>query len=196
QDSRKINYKKFLNSVLYLLLKENREIKINGEIIYTSIDNALLSKIKNATKINLMEGDNIVRVPRSDGGNDIVYRVKDSISENGYHDMSVYDYDEFLEDDQQDLEFARQLFKAYVIKDSPIYTNSERLIIEFLFHFIQQVSLINLESVSLDMLFQDECYAKLETKEFTALTETLSKISKFLIERELNYHLSEIRPVY
>jgi hypothetical protein len=55
----------------------------------------------------------------------------------------------------------------YVIKDSPIFTNSERLIIEFLFHFIQQVSLINLGFVSLDMLFQDECYAKLEAKEFT-----------------------------
>lgn len=196
QDSRKINYKKFLNSVLYLLLKENREIKINGETVYTSIDNALLNKIKSATKVNLMEGDNIVHIPKSDGGNDIVYRVKDSISENGYHDINVYDYYEFLEDDQQDLEFARQIFKAYVIKDSPIFTNNERLIIEFLFHFIQQVSLINLGFVSLDMLFHDECYTKLEAKESMILTEALGKISKFLIERELNYHLSEIRPVY
>lgn len=196
QESGKINYKKLLDSVLYLLLKEDREIKINGETIYTSIHNAFLNNIRNATKVNLMEGDNIVHVPRNDGGNDIVYRVKDSISENGYHDINVYDYDTFMEDDQQSLEFARQIFKAYVIKDSSFFTNIEGLIIEFLFHFVQQVTLINLESISLDMPFQDECYTQLESKECVALAEALHKISKFLIERELNYHLSEIRPVY
>lgn len=196
QDSSEINYKKLLNSVLFLLLKEDREIKINDETVYESTHNRFLINIKNATKVNLMEGDNIVHVPRNDGGNDIVCRVKDSISESGYHNINVHDYDEFLEDDQQCLEFARQIFKAYVVKDSTVFTNIEGLVIEFLFHFVQKVSLINLESISLDMSFQDECYTKLESKECVALTEALHKISKFLIEKELNYHLSEIRPVY
>lgn len=196
RNSSKINYKKFLDSVLFLVFKEDREIKINDETVYTSIHNSSLNNIKNATKVNLMEGDNIVHVPRNDGGKDIVYRVKDSISENGYHDINIYDYDRFLEDDQQCLESARQIFKAYAIKDSSVFTNIEGLVVEFLFHFIQQISLINLESISLDMPFQDECYTKLESKECIALAEALHKISKFLIERELNYHLSEIRPVY
>lgn len=196
QGSKKTNYRKLLNSVLYLLLKDDREIKINGETVYTSLHNTFLNNIKNATKVNLMDGGNIVHLPKNDGGNDIVYRVKDSISENGYHDINVQDYEEFLEDKQQYLEFAKQIFKAYMIKTSSIFTNAEELVIEFLFHFIQQVSLIHLESISLDMYFQDDCYTKLESKECLALTEALGKISKFLIEKELNYHLSEIRPIY
>lgn len=101
-----------------------------------------------------------------------------------------------MEDEQPGLELVRQIFKAYVIKESSIFTNAEELIIEFLFHFVQQVSLISLESISLDMPLLNEVYAKLESQEYVALTEGLIKISKFLIDRELNYHLSEIRPVY
>lgn len=196
QCSNEINYKKLLDSVLFLLLREDREIRINDRTIYKSNTNVFLSNIKNATKTNLMNGNNIVHIPRSDGGNDIVYRAKDSISEDGYHDINVYDYDMLLEDEEQSLEFIRQIFKLYVLKNSPIFTTIEGLAIEFLFHFVQQVSLINLESISLDIPFQDECYAKLESKECTSLSKSLHKISKLLIERELNYHLSEIRPIY
>ncbi|NFF65950.1 hypothetical protein FDF69_06580 [Clostridium sporogenes] len=196
QCSNEINYKKLLDSVLFLLLREDREIRINDRTIYKSNNNVFLSNIKNATKTNLMNGNNIVHIPRSDGGNDIVYRAKDSISEDGYHDINVYDYDMLLEGEEQSLEFIRQIFKLYVLKNSPIFTTIEGLAIEFLFHFVQQVSLINLESISLDIPFQDECYTKLESKECTSLSKSLHKISKLLIERELNYHLSEIRPIY
>lgn len=196
QCSNEINYKKLLDSVLFLLLREDREIRINDRTIYKANNNVFLSNIKNATKTNLMNGNNIVHVPRSDGGNDIVYRAKDSIAEGGYLDINVYDYDMLLEDEEQSLEFIRQIFKLYVLKDSPVFTTIEGLAIEFLFHFVQQVSLINLEFISLDMPFQDECYTKLESKECTPLAKSLHKISKLLIERELNYHLSEIRPVY
>ncbi|SHI17526.1 hypothetical protein [Sporanaerobacter acetigenes] len=195
QNTSKVNYKKFLDSALFLLLKEDREIKINDETVYESIHNSFLNNIKNATKTNLIEGDNIVHVPRNDGGKDIAYRCQDSLLESGNYDIIISDYDKILEDDNPHMGFTKQIFKAYVIKNS-LFTKDEELAIEFLFHFIKQISSVNLDLISLDMPFADEVYDKIQSEENIYLHDALFKISKFLIERELNYHLSEIRPVY
>lgn len=196
QSSSNFYYKKLLDSVLFLLLREKKDVKINDETFYNSPLDSLLSNIKNATKTCFKDNNNLVHIPRKDNGDEIVFRSIDSISENGYYDINIYDYDIFLEDDEPDFEFSRQIFKAYVIKDSSIFTDIEKLIIEFLFHFIQQISLINLDSISLDMPFLEEVYTKLGSKEYITFAEALHKISKSLIEREINHHLSEIRPVY
>lgn len=196
QESSNINYKKLLNSVLFLLLGEKMDVKINDKIVYESVYDSLLSNIKNSAKISFVGNKDLVHMPRKDGGKDILYKIKDSICENGYNHINISDYEGFLEDDEPSLDFIRQIFKAYVIKESSIFTSDEKLVLEFLFHFVQQVSILSLESVSLDMPFSDEVYLKLESKECLALTEALHKISKILIKRELDFHLSKIRPLY
>lgn len=196
QESSNISYKKLLDSVLFLLLGEKKDVTINDKIVYKSAINSFLHNIKNATKISFENNKNLIQTAREDGGKDIVYRVKDSISLNEYYDINISDYENFIEDEEPGFEFVKQIFKAYLIKDSSVFSDDERLVIEFLFHFVQQISLINLESISLDIPFSREAYTKLESREFVTLKEALFKISKFLIERELNYHLSEIRPIY
>ncbi len=195
QESSRVNYKKLLDSALFLLLKQDRVIKINDETVYESIHNSFLENIKSATKINLIEGGNIVHLQRDDGGKDIAYRCKDSLLESGKYDFVISNYDMVLEDDNPYMDFIKQIIKAYVIKNS-IFTKDEEIAIEFLFHFVQQISILSLDLISLDMTFSDEVYDKIQSAENTYLHDALFKISKFLIEREINYHLAKIRPVY
>lgn len=190
-----INYKKFLDSVLFLLLKEDRDIKINDESVYKSVENSFLHNIKSATRVNLYEGEGIEHIDRDDGGIDIIYRCEDSTVKNGYYDIKINDYDNFLENEGSYSEFLKQVLKSYAIKKS-LFNKREEKAIEFLFHFMLQISTIDLELLSLDMPFEPEVYSKIESEENKYLQDGLLKISKYLIERELNYHLAEIRPVY
>ena len=190
-----INYKKFLDSVLFLLLKEDREIKINDQLVYQSVDNYFLHNIKNATKTNLNTMGNIVHLEKDDGGKDIAHRCNDSILTDGYYDIIINEYDAFLEDDSTHTQFPKQILKSYVIKKS-LFKEEEELAIEFLFHFMKEISVIDLNLLSIDMPFEEEVYSKIDSVENKFLLNALIIISKYLIERELNYHLAEIRPVY
>lgn len=190
-----INHKKFLDSVLFLLLKEGRDIKINEELVYQSKENSFLHNIKSATKTNLNIMENIIHLDRDDGGKDIAYRCNDSILRDGYYDININDYDAFLEEDSTHTKLPRQVLKAYVLKKS-IFREEEELSIEFLLHFMMEVSIIDLNLLSIDMPFEKEVYSKIQSIENRHLLDALLKISKKLIERELNSHLAKIRPVY
>lgn len=191
-----INYKKLLDSVLYLLLKEDREIEINGKMVYESRKNVFLNNIKSANKINLYNEENIIHLDRSDGGKDIFFRSRDSILKKGYYDFLIEDYNSILSNDSIYLEFLKQVIKSYVIKESIFRKEEECLAVEFLFHFMREVSVIELGLVSIDMPFEEEVYSKMKNIENKYLVDALFKLSKYLIEEELNYHLAEIRPIY
>ena len=120
--------------------------------------------IKNATKINLNGGDNIVHLDREDGGKDIAYRFNDSVLKDGYYDIIIKDYDDFLEDENYYTELPRQVLKSYVIKNS-MFNKEEELAIEFLLHFMMQISSIDLDLLSIDMPFENEVYSKIQSAE-------------------------------
>ena len=81
-----INYKKFW-TLSYFYSKEDRDIKINDESVYKSVENSFLHNIKSATRVNLYEGEGIEHIDRDDGGIDIIYRCEDSTVKNGYYDI-------------------------------------------------------------------------------------------------------------
>lgn len=139
---------------------------------------------------------NVVQFPRGDGGTHPAYKVNDYVLESGYNHVIIEDYEVLLDSDDSSLDFVKQIFKSYLIKNNTIFKEDECLVVDFLFHFVQRISLIDLESVSLNISFQKEVYEKIEEEQNADLKKALLKISKFLIERELNHHLSEIKPVY
>src|SRR5699024_4203438 len=68
QDTDNINYKSLLDSVLFLLLNEKRDITIEDNVCYSSSNNDLLHNIVNANKIRFDNKNNVVQIPRTDGG--------------------------------------------------------------------------------------------------------------------------------
>ncbi len=194
QNTTNVNYKKLLDSVLFLLLRENREIKIEDTIIYKYTNN-FLHNIKNATVSNLSEFENIVHSHRDDGNIDIAYRFKDLLSDTGYSDIIQSNYNQLMQTDDFDYYIPKQIFKTFAIKDS-IFNEDDCLSITFLFHFIQEISTFYLDQLELDMAFSENVYDDLKSSENKYLLDALFKISKHLIERELNFNLSEVRPTY
>ncbi|WP_340083796.1 hypothetical protein MHB50_11230 [Siminovitchia sp. FSL H7-0308] len=196
QESSEIDYKKLLDSVLFLILSEKKNVKINEKIFYKPTQDNFLHNIKSANKINFEGNGNIIQIPRNDGGSYPAYRVKDNIIDAGFYDMNITNYESLLESEDSSLDFIKQIFKSFVTKNTSIFSEDECLIVDFLFHFVQRISIIDLHSLSLNMPFSKEVYEKIIIEENTDLKKALLTISKFLIERELNHHLSEIKPVY
>ncbi|GAB2547239.1 hypothetical protein GCM10026983_16610 [Gracilibacillus alcaliphilus] len=196
QDTNNINYKTLLDSVLFLLLNEKRDIKIEDNICYSPSNNDLLHYIINANKIRFDTNNNIVQIPRGDGGTIPAYRVTDHILNEGINDVIIDEYKDLMDNNDDSLYFLRQIVKSYVTKNTSILNIDECLIIDFLYHFSRRISIISLDNISLDMPFQEEVYEVLIEEKNSDLKQALLKISKYLIEKELNHFLSEIKPKY
>lgn len=83
KESSRIDYKKLLDSVLFLILSEKKNVKINEKIFYEPIQDNFLHNTKSAKKINFEGNGYIIQIPRNDWGSFPAYRVKDYIVDAG-----------------------------------------------------------------------------------------------------------------
>src|SRR5699024_8790631 len=196
QDTDNINYKSLLDSVLFLLLNEKRDITIEDNVCYSSSNNDLLHNIVNANKIRFDNKNNVVQINRTDGCIIPSYRVKDYLLDEGINEVIIDEYEDLMQNDDYSLSFLKQIVKSYTSKKEAIFNEYECLIIDFLYHFSRRISIITLDNVSLDMPFQEAVYEMFTTGKNSDLQHALLKISKYLIEKELNHFLSEIKPKY
>lgn len=196
QDTNNIDYKSLLDSVLFLLLQKEKVIKINDNTCYKSSNKDLLHNINNANKIRFDDNSNTIQIPRDDGGSVPAFEVKDYLLGEGISVVIIEEYENLMQDDDYSLSFLKQIVKAYVSKKTTIFSEDECLIIDFLYHFSRRISIIIPEDISLNTLFQEVVYETFTKRENDDLKQALLKISKYLIEKELNHFLSEIKPKY
>ncbi|MED3654697.1 hypothetical protein P4489_10305 [Heyndrickxia sporothermodurans] len=196
QDTNNIDYKSLLDSVLFLLLQKEKVIKINDNTCYKSSNKDLLHNINNANKIRFDDNSTTIQIPRDDGGSVPAFEVKDYLLGEGINVVIIEEYENLMQDDDYSLSFLKQIVKAYVSKKNTIFSEDECLIIDFLYHFSRRISIIIPEDISLNTLFQEVVYETFTKRENDDLKQALLKISKYLIEKELNHFLSEIKPKY
>ena len=196
QDTDNIDYRTLLDSVLFLLLQKEKVIKINDNTCYKSSNKDLLHNINNANKIRFDDNSNTIQIPRDDGGTVPAFEVKDYLLGEGINVVIIEEYENLMQDDEYSLSFLKQIVKAYVSKKTTIFSEDECLIIDFLYHFSRRISIIIPEDISLNTLFQEVVYETFTKRENDDLKQALLKISKYLIEKELNHFLSEIKPKY
>src|SRR5699024_5479627 len=154
QDTDNINYKSLLDSVLFLLLNEKRDITIEDNVCYSSSNIDLLHNIVNANKIRFDNKNNVVQISRPDGGTIPAYGFKDYLLDEGINEVIIDEYEDLMQNDDYSLSFLKQIVKSYTSKKEAIFNEYECLIIDFLYHFSRRISIITLDNVSLDMPFQ------------------------------------------
>lgn len=155
-----------------------------------------MHNINNANKIRFDDNSNTIQIARDDGGTVPAFEVKDYFLGEGINKVTIEEYENLMQNDDYSLSFLKQIVKAYVSKKISIFSEDESLIIDFLYHFSRRISIIIPGEISLNALFQEVVYEIFTKKENDDLKQVLLKISKYLIEKELNHFLSEIKPKY
>ncbi len=194
ESSRK-NYKKALALILYLLMENPAEIKVLAhEESYITCCHPFFNAYNNLSQILEVDGS------REAFSGD-TYQIADTIVSphfflniNGYNDIIA---GTSAQPGAADSEFYRNI--AYLYRNATDAGKDCRLIIDFLFHFQSEISIItswnplgNLTLYCDEAEFAPHYQAAFNERMKTALLN----IAKLVIKEELDYNLGNVLPVY
>lgn len=185
------DYEKILHLSLYLLLSERVTLPLGEKTSYTSC-NYRINDILNSPllTINSSEDTHEAAQKNSFTVSDTVYPPTFELNAEEYGDIIssepfTYNYPGILD------HRYRRIVAAY--KNSHSETKNNRLIIDFLFHYMHSVGVIE----KIDYLEGIKYYGKISADKFDdKLKRSLMNVARIVLSLEINYNVSKMRPYY
>ncbi len=194
-ESAQKNYKRLLALVLYLLMESPAEIKVSAyEEPYVTCSHPFYNAYRN-----------LAQIPEADGSRDAfsgdTYQIRDTIYGPQFP-LNINDYNDIISGTLTHPGAAQsEFFKniTYLYRNAADAGDECRQIIDFLFHFQSDISIItSWNPLGKLTLSENEAACTLRYREAFGeeMKDALLKIAKTVIKEELDYNLSGVLPVY
>lgn len=184
-----INYDEILRLTLFLLLAPPIEMKITEKQTYTGYHDSVFKTLDSVITIN--DSSDYITIDNEDYYSipDIIYGKSFNLRVDEYEDIStgekfMYSYPGI--DDSR----YRKITVAY--KNCHHVSKIQRLLIDFLFHFMNSNGVIKNVSFDLGIEFYGTSNLDLDDK----MKKALLIIAKHVLSQEINHHVSRMKPIY
>lgn len=184
-----LNYDEILHLTLFLLLSPQIKMKIAEKQFYTGYHDDVFDKIKTAidnnnTKFIEIDNEDYYSIP------DMIYGKAYNLRVDEYEDISFGEQFMYSYPGINDARY-RKITIAYKNHDNN-FSKIHRLIIEFLFHFMNNNGVI--KNVHFDSGI--EFYGTPDYYLDDNMKKALITIAKYVLSKEINYHVSKMKPIY
>lgn len=184
------NVQELLDSVFYLLFKNESKLEIDAKEIFTIRKNKIIEIIENSSFHNETSHN---KKQKTVNGQIIEYfEIKDSLLSSGVNEIDVEEFDHLLNGNSP--QWFINLCRVYKNKKQLIKNSKYHLVIDFLFHFTSEYCMFSKSDISLYGTFPDELYTEL--KKDSKLLKALIKISKLILEDEFKNNLANVTPTF
>lgn len=187
---KQINVQELLDASLYLIFREQNSICINNETFLEINSNYLIEIINNAaehqdaTQGLKFEDRTGQKIPYFEI-DDSVYGVKQKIDQEYY--INIIEHNHLPH-------WCKNVLRIYKNKQQIIHNKKWHIVLDFLYHFIFELTPFRKEDIALDGTFEDEVYEKLQNDE--CLLDALIETSKLLLSEEFKNNLATVNPIY
>lgn len=184
-----MDYDDILQLTLFLLLSPKVEMKITDKQTYTGYHESTLDVIDSV--IAVTDNSNYITIDGEDYYNiaDLVYETHYNLRVDEYEDISIGEHFMYSYPGIDDLRY-KKITIAY--KNSHNVPKIQRLVIDFLFHFMNTNGVV--KNVSFDSGIEFYGNSNLNLDEH--MKKTLLLIAKYVLAQEINHHVSRMKPIY
>lgn len=184
-----MDYDDILHLTLFLLLSPKVEMKITDKQIYAGYHESTLDVIDSV--IAVTDNSNYITIDGEDYYNiaDLVYGTPYYLRVDEYEDISTGEHFMYSYPGIDDLRYKR-ITIAY--KNSHNIPKIQRLVIDFLFHFMNTNGVV--KNVTFDSGI--EFYGNSSFNLDEHMKKSLLLIAKYVLAQEINHHISRMKPIY
>lgn len=184
-----IDYDEILHLSLFLLLSPKIKMKITEQQTYNGFHDKILDIIDSV--IATTEDSNYITINNED-----YYEISDIVYGNTYN-LRVDEYEDISTGEQfmysyPGIDDARYRRITIAYKNCHHVTKLQRLIIDFLFHFMNTNGVIKNVTFDKGIEFYGNVNCTLDNK----MKYALKIIAKYILAQEINHHVSKMKPVY
>lgn len=184
-----MDYDDILNLTLFLLLSPKVEMKITDKQTYTGYHESALDVIDSV--IAVTDNSNYITIDGEDYYNiaDLVYGTHYNLRVDEYEDISTGEHSMYSYPGIDDLRY-KKITIAY--KNSHNVPKIQRLVIDFLFHFMNTNGVVKNVAFDSGIEFYGNSNLNLDEQ----MKKTLLLIAKYVLAQEINHHVSRMKPIY
>ncbi len=185
------NYEQLIKYVLYLLFEKRIEICLNERIGYKSCVHDIVKILSQSSIIPLNDTDYAEANEKGTYSvEDTVYRKVYEINAEEYSDITTGEKFTF---DYPGIDDRRYQVLTSVYKNGTGLGRNDRIVIDFLFHFMNVVGVIKSVSYADGITF----YAKPKMEKMDKhLKLGLINVARIAISKEINYNIARMKPYY
>lgn len=184
-----INYVELLHLTMFLLLSSPIKMKITEKSTYTGYHDSVFNTIESV--IATSDDSNYITINNED-----YYEIPDMIYGKSYN-LRVDEYEDISQGEKflysypgiDDIRY-RRITIAY--KNSHNVSKIQRLIIDFLFHFMNTNGVVKNVTFDNGIEFYGNPNYSLDDK----MKKALLLIAKYELAQEINHHVSRMKPIY
>lgn len=189
QKRHSINVQELLDACLFLLTREDKEIKIGNN----SLSIKSLSFYQDILRTPYQQEDTFNKTTQEIGGQLLEVRLVYDYVMNQEIPIELESYREMKSDDHYI--GCRGILNAYFNKENIFHDNEFAWLLEdFLFQFITRYAVFHASDVRLDGTFEEELYNDFSSDE--PMMKALMEISQKLLIHEFDIMLSDVKPTY
>lgn len=184
-----IDYYELLRLTLFLLLSPKIEMKITEKQTYTGYHDTVLDNINSAITVTdysnfvTIEGEDYYEIP------DVIHGKAYKLRVDEYEDISSGEKFMYSYPGINDAQY-RKITIAY--KNLHHVSKIHRLIIDFLFHFMNKNGVIKNVTFEKGIEFYGEPNYELDDR----MKQALKIIAQYALSQEINHHVSKMKPVF
>ena len=184
-----MDYDDILQLTLFLLLSPKVEMKITDKQTYTGYHESTLDVIDSV--ISVTDNSNYITIDGEDYYNiaDLVYETHYNLRVDEYEDISTGEHFMYSYPGIDDLRY-KKITIAY--KNSHNVPKIQRLVIDFLFHFMNTNGVVKNVAFDSGIEFYGNSNLNLDEQ----MKKTLLLIAKYVLAQEINHHVSRMKPIY
>lgn len=184
-----MDYDDILQLTLFLLLSPKVEMKITDKQTYTGYHESTLDVIDSV--ISVTDNSNYITIDGEDYYNiaDLVYGTHYNLRVDEYEDISTGEHFMYSYPGIDDLRY-KKITIAY--KNSHNVPKIQRLVIDFLFHFMNTNGVVKNVAFDSGIEFYGNSNLNLDEQ----MKKTLLLIAKYVLAQEINHHVSRMKPIY
>ena len=184
---------KILHYSMYLLFASRIDFSAGSQITYKSTNFKVLELIENPILSWINEED--VKEAEDKG----TYTVSDTMFPPSY-EIDADEYNDIISGGTFTFNYPgikdgkyRKITALY--KNANSETKSNRIVIDFLFHFMHEISVIELVTYSRGIIYYNK-HPDLRKLNEPAFKQGLINTAKIILAQEINYNVAKMRPVY
>lgn len=184
-----IDYEKVLHLTLFLLLSPKIKMRVTEKQTYNGFHDTILDIIDSV--IATTEDSDYITIDNEDYYQipDIVYGETYNLRVDEYEDISTGEQFMYSYPGIDDARY-RRITIAY--KNSHNIPKFQRLIIDFIFHFMNTNGVIKNVTFDKGVEFYGNANYKLDNR----MKQALISIAKYILAQEINHHVSKMKPIY
>lgn len=185
------DYEKILHLTLYLLLSGRVEMKLGSKTVYRSCAFSVADQLESSLMPGLNGAD------AQEAAEKGTYSIRDTVHRPTY-ELSADEYSDIMSGERFLFDYPRIDDIRYrrltaIYKSSRQETRNDRIIIDFLFHFMHEVGVLK----NITYLKGIEYYGLVDLNQFDKpLTDSLINVARIVLAQEINYNVNQMRPLY